>query len=103
MTIVGDDKRPTPMPLPVREGSRMFCNLYGNCSLPRREGGGRVCYTLYSILNDVDEHLLEEDTIQPDGYRVVGQAEVDTHIGRRTQILKEGPTGLHLLAEVAEL
>ncbi len=27
MTIVGDDKSPTPMPILVREGSRMFCNL----------------------------------------------------------------------------
>ena len=45
MTIVGDDKRPTPMPLPVREGSRMICGLiigrYGDYSpLPLERGWG---------------------------------------------------------------
>jgi hypothetical protein len=45
MTIVGDDKRPSPMPLPVREGSRMICGLiigrYGDYSpLPLERGWG---------------------------------------------------------------
>ena len=41
MTIVGNDERPSPLPLPVREGSRMFCNLYGNHSpLPLERGWG---------------------------------------------------------------
>jgi hypothetical protein len=46
---------------------------------------------------------LEENAIKTNGYRFIGQLEVDTDIGRRTQILKEGTTGLNLLAEVAEL
>ena len=103
MTIVGDDKRPTPMPLSVREGSRMFCNLYGNCSLPRREGGGRVCYTLHSILDDVDEHLLEKNCIKMNGYGFVGQTEVNMDVRLRTEVFEEGATGFHLLAEVAKL
>ena len=81
----------------------MFCNLYGNCSLPRREGGGRVCYTLYSILNDVDEHLLEKYGIKMYGYGFVGQTEVNMDVRLRTQVLEEGATGFHLLTEVAEL
>ena len=45
MTIVGDDKRPSPMPLSVREGSRMICGLiigrYGDYSpLPLERGWG---------------------------------------------------------------
>ena len=38
-----------------------------------------------------------------DGDGFVGKNEVDMDVGLRTQVFEEGPTGFHLLAEVAEL
>ena len=59
--------------------------------------------TLNSILDDVDEHLLEQDGIEMNGYGFVGQTEVNMDVRLRTQVFEEGATGFHLLAEVAEL
>ena len=59
--------------------------------------------TLYSILDDVDEHLLEKDGIKMNGYCFVGQTEVNMDVRLRTQVFEEGATGFHLLAKVAEL
>ena len=81
----------------------MFGNLYGNCSLPHRDGGGRVFYTLYGILDDVDKYLLEEDGVKMNGNGFVGQMEVYLDVGLRTQILEEGTAGIHLFTEVAQL
>ncbi len=80
MTIVGDDKRPTPMPLSVREGSRMFCNLYGNCSLPRRKGGWRFCYTLHRILVDANAPPAENDGGEMVWYGFVGLTEANMEV-----------------------
>ena len=59
--------------------------------------------TLHSILDDVDEHLLEKDGIKMNGYGFVGQTEVNMDVRLRTQVFEEGTAGFHLLAEVAEL
>ena len=59
--------------------------------------------TLHSILDDVDEHLLEKDGIKMNGYGFVGQTEVNMDVRLRTQVLEEGTAGFHLFAEVAEL
>ena len=59
--------------------------------------------TLHSILDDVDEHLLEKDGIKMNGYGFVGQTEVNMDVRLRTQVFEEGATGFHLFAEVAEL
>ena len=59
--------------------------------------------TLHSILDDVDEHLLEKDGIEMNGYGFVGQTEVNMDVRLRTQVFEEGAAGFHLFAEVAEL
>ena len=62
-----------------------------------------IADTLHSILDDVDEHLLEQDGIEMNGYGFVGQTEVNMDVRLRTQVFEEGTAGFHLLAEVAEL
>ncbi len=84
MTIVGDGER------------SWRGDLKGDKSLCRSD-------TLYSILDDVDKHLLEQDGIKMNGYGFVGQTEVNMDVRLRTQVFEEGATGFHLLAEVAEL
>ena len=84
MTIVGDGKR------------SWRGDLKGDKSLCRSD-------TLNSILDDVDEHLLEKDGIKMNGYGFVGQTEVNVDVRLRTQVFEEGTAGFHLLAEVAEL
>ena len=84
MTIVGDGER------------SWRGDLKGDKSLCRSD-------TLNSILDDVDEHLLEKDGIKMNGYGFVGQTEVNMDARLRTQGFEEGATGFHLLAEVAEL
>ena len=59
--------------------------------------------TLNSILDDVDEHLLEKDGIKMNGYGFVGQTELNMDVRLRTQVFEEGAAGFHLFAEVAEL
>ena len=59
--------------------------------------------TLNSILDDVDEHLLEQDGIEMNGYGFVGQTEVNMDVRLRTQVFEEGTTGFHLFTKVAEL
>ena len=59
--------------------------------------------TLHSILDNVDEHLLEKDGIEMNGYGFVGQTEVNMDVRLRTQVFEEGAAGFHLFAEVAEL
>ena len=70
-------------------------------------GNGDVSFlladTLHSILDDVDEHLLEHDGIEMNGYGFVGQTEVNMDVRLRTQVFEEGTAGFHLLAEIAEL
>ena len=63
----------------------------------------RIPDTLHSILDDVDEHLLEQDGVKMNGYGFVGQTEVNMDVRLRTQVFEEGTTGFHLLAKVAEL
>ena len=84
MTIVGDGER------------SWRGDLKGDKSLCRSD-------TLHSILDDVDEHLLEKDGIKMNGYGFVGQTEVNVDVRLRTQVFEEGATGFHLLAKVAEL
>ena len=84
MTIVGDGER------------SWRGDLKGDKSLCRSD-------TLNSILDDVDEHLLEKDGIKMNGYCFVGQTEVNMDVRLRTQVFEEGATGFHLLAKVAEL
>ena len=84
MTIVGDSER------------SWRGDLKGDKSLCRSD-------TLNSILDDVDEHLLEQDGIEMNGYGFVGQTEVNMDVRLRTQVFEEGTAGFHLLAEVAEL
>ena len=84
MTIVGDGER------------SWRGDLKGDKSLCRSD-------TLNSILDDVDEHLLEKDGIKMNGYCFVGQTEVNMDVRLRTQVFEEGAAGFHLLAEVAEL
>ena len=84
MTIVGDGER------------SWRGDLKGDKSLCRSD-------TLNSILDDVDEHLLEKDGIKMNGYGFVGQMEVNMDVRLRTQVFEEGTAGFHLLAEVAEL
>ena len=48
--------------------------------------------TLHSILDDVDEHLLEKDGIKMNGYCFVGQTEVNMDVCLRTQVFEEGAT-----------
>ena len=84
MTIVGDSER------------SWRGDFKGDKSLCRTD-------TLHSILDDVDEHLLEQDGIEMNGYGFVGQTEVNMDVRLRTQVFEEGATGFHLLAEVAEL
>ena len=62
-----------------------------------------IADTLHSILDNVDEHLLEKDRIKMNGYGFVGQTEVNMDMRLRTQVFEEGTAGFHLLAEVAEL
>ncbi len=62
-----------------------------------------IANALHSILDDVDEHLLEKDGIKMNGYGFVGQTEVNMDVRLRTQVFEEGTTGFHLLAEIAEL
>ena len=78
----------------------------GECSRCGGFNGDKsLCRTdaLHSILDDVDEHLLEKDGIKMNGYCFVGQTEVNMDVRLRTQVFEEGATGFHLLAEVAEL
>ena len=84
MTIVGDGER------------SWRGDLKGDKSLCRSD-------TLNSILDDVDEHLLEKDGIKMNGYGFVGQTEVNMDVRLRTQVFEEGTAGFHLLAKVAEL
>ena len=84
MTIVGDGER------------SWRGDLKGDKSVCRSD-------TLYSILDDVDKHLLEQDGIEMNGYGFVGQTEVNMDVRLRTQVFEEGATGFHLLAEIAEL
>lgn len=69
---------------------------YGDSTIPFAD-------TFHSILDNVDKHLLEEDTIQTNGNSVISKKEVNMNVSLRTQIFEEWATGLHLLTEVAEL
>ena len=62
-----------------------------------------IADTLHSILDNVDEHLLEKDRIKMNGYGFIGQTEVNMDVRLRTQVFEERTTGFHLLAEIAEL
>ena len=70
-------------------------------------GNGDVSFlladALHSIFDNADEHLLEQDGIEMNGYGFVGQTEVNMDVRLRTQVFEEGTTGFHLLAEIAEL
>ena len=57
--------------------------------------------TLYGILNDIDKHLLEKNSIQMNGYSFVSEIEVNFDICLRTQIFEERTAGIHLFTEVA--
>ena len=57
--------------------------------------------TLHSILDDVDEHLLEQDGIKMNGYCFVGEMEVNFNVCLRTQVFEEGTTSIHFFTEVA--
>ena len=59
--------------------------------------------TLNSILYDVDEHLLEKNSVEMNRYGFVSETEINTDMCLRTQVFEEWPTCFHLLAEVAEL
>ena len=65
--------------------------------------GRRVLYTFYAILDDIHQHLLEEDGVEVNGYGIVGEMKVETDIGVEAEVFEEGAAGLYLLAEVAEL
>ena len=60
-------------------------------------------HTLNTVLDDIDEHLLEEDGIQVNGNGFISELEVQTNTCTVAQILQEGTAGIHFLAEVAEL
>ena len=94
MTIVGDGER-------SRRGG--FKDDKSLCRIPADAPTRSLSDTLNSILDDVDEHLLEQDGIKMNGYGFVGQTEVNMDVRLRTQVFEEGATGFHLLAEVAEL
>ena len=104
MTIVGDSERSWRGDL---KGDKSLCRIPADaparplvaCKARTRS----LSDTLHSILDDVDEHLLEKDGIKMNGYCFVGQTEVNMDVRLRTQVFEEGATGFHLLAEVAEL
>ena len=99
LAVVGDDERPTPLPLPTREGSRMFCDLDGNKSFPF--GWGRND-ALNGVLHDVHQCLLEEGCVEMHGDSLIGQVEGQVDMVRLAETFEEGVAGFHLLAQVAE-
>lgn len=94
MTIVGDGERSW------RGDFKCDKSL---CRIPADAPTRSLSDTLHSILDDVDEHLLEKDGIEMNGYGFVGQTEVNMDVRLRTQVFEEGAAGFHLFAEVAEL
>ena len=94
MTIIGDGERSWRGDF---KGDKSLCRIPADA--PTRS----LSDTLNSILDDVDEHLLEQDGIEMNGYGFVGQTEVNMDVRLRTQVFEEGATGFHLFAEVAEL
>lgn len=99
LAVVGDDERPTPLPLPTREGSRMFCDLDGNKSFPF---GWDRNDAFDGILDDVDQCLLEEGCVQMHGDSLIGQVEGQVDMVRLAETFEEGVTGFHFFAQVAE-
>ena len=94
MTIVGDGERSWRGDF---KGDNSLCRIPADA--PTRS----LSDALHSILDDVDEHLLEKDGIKMNGYGFVGQTEVNMDVRLRTQVFEEGTTGFHLFAKVAEL
>ena len=103
-TIVGDGERSWRGDL---KGDKSLCRIPADaparplvaCKARTRS----LSDTLHSILDDVDEHLLEQDGVKMNGYGFVGKTEFDLDMSLGTQVFKEGATGIHLLTEVAEL
>ena len=92
----------------LRNGWRNAMTIVGDGECSRCggfNGDKSLCRTdaLHSILDDVDEYLLEKNGVKMNGYGFVGQTEVNIDVRLRTQVFEEGTAGFHLLAEVAEL
>ena len=104
MTIVGDGERSWRGDL---KGDKSLCRIPADaparplvaCKARTRS----LSDTLNSILYDVDEHLLEKNSVEMNRYGFVSETEINTNMCLRTQVFEEGATGFHLLAEVAEL
>ena len=99
LAVVGDDERPTPLPLPTREGSRMFCDLDGNKSFPF---GWDRNDAFDGILDDVDQCLLEEGCVQMHRDSLISEVKSQTDVVGLAETFEEGVARLHLLAQVAE-
>ena len=92
----------------VGYGWRYAMPVVGDGERGRRggfDGDKSLCHsdTLDSILYDVDEHLLEKDSIKMNGYGFVGKLEINKDVRRCAHILKEGSACFHFFTEVAEL
>ena len=104
MTIVGDGERSWRGDF---KGDNSLCRIPADaparplvaCKARTRS----LSDTLHSILDDVDEHLLEQDGVEPHGCGFVGEAEADAYALHGAEALQERPASLHLLAQVAEL
>ena len=97
--VVGDDERPTPLPLPTREGSRMFCDLDGNKSFPF--GWGRND-ALNGVLHDVDQCLLEEGRVEMHRDSLISEVKSQTDVVSLAEAFEERVARLHFFAQVAE-
>ena len=115
---VANEQKTEPLTLWLRgeEGSKkMFGNrglntppIVGDGERSRHgdfKGDKSLCCSdaLHSILDNVDEYLLEKDGVKMNGYGFVGKTEFDLDMSLGTQVFKEWATGIHLLTEVAEL
>ena len=99
LAVVGDDERPTPLPLPTREGSRMFCDLDGNKSFPF---GWDRNDAFDGVLDDVDQCLLEEGRVEMHRDSLISEVKSQTDVVGLAESVEEGVAGFHLLAQVAE-
>ena len=62
-----------------------------------------VTYALHTVLDYIDQYLLEQDRIQTHGNGIVRQVEFQPNPIGKAEVFQEHTAGLHLLAQVAQL